>query len=168
MKPPKRHNGASPKSFIMSSVTEFYRSQIGGEAVINYAYTDFPWRLLAKDIYYFFVYLWALPWVLFPISTFESGELDELYPSRMNMFCIAVHLVLLICQVTYLVTLPLAIFFPAWMGISVIVGFHFLNRLVCMLLNGTGIIFHSDEKYAKPRPEHEHEQWIFLNGVSIG
>lgn len=152
----------------MSSVTEFYRSQIGGESVINYAYTDFPWRLLAKDVYYFFAYCWALPWVLFPIRTYGSDELDELYPSWMNMFCLAVHIFLFIFQLIYLVTLPLAIFFPAWMGITGIVAFHFLNRFVCMLLNGTDIIFHSDEKYAKTRPEHENEQWVFLNGVSVG
>lgn len=153
----------------MSSVTEFYRSQIGGESVINYAYTDFPWRLLAKDVYYFFAYCWALPWVVFPLHPFESGELDELYPSRMNIFCIVVHLFLFVFQLVFLVTLPFAIFFPAWMGVAGVVGFHFLNRLVCMLLNGTeGIIFQSDEKYAKSRPEHEHEQWVFLNGVSVG
>ncbi|KAM0452126.1 hypothetical protein ACHAPV_009644 [Trichoderma viride] len=167
MKPPNQPNGASSRSF-MSSVTEFYRCQIGGETVINYAYTDFPLRLLVKDVYYFFAYCWALPWVFFPIHPFGSGELDELYPSRMNIFCLIVHFFLLIFQVAFLLALPFAIFFPAWMGIAAIVGFHSLNRLACMLLNGKEIIFHSDEKYAKARPEHEHEQWVFLNGVSTG
>jgi hypothetical protein len=168
MKPPRQPNDASPKSFIMSSVTEFYRSQIGNEAVINYAYTDFPWRLLAKDVYYFFAYCWALPWVLFPLNKFGSGELDELYPSFMNIFCLTVHFFLLIFQLAFLITLPFVLVFPAWMGVGGIVAFNLINRLVCMLLNGKDIIFHSDEKYAQERPEHEHEQWVFLNGVSVG
>ena len=62
----------------MDKATEFYRSQIGGTAVINYCYTDMPWRLFVKDVYFFFVYIWALPWVLLPVRPCGSGELDEL------------------------------------------------------------------------------------------
>lgn len=51
----------------MDAVTDFYRSQIGGTSVINYTYTDMPSRLCLKDIYYFFVYAWALPRFLSPI-----------------------------------------------------------------------------------------------------
>lgn len=169
MERPTRTNGASSTSLIMSSVTEFYRSQVGGESVINYAYTDFPFRLLAKDVYYFFVYCWALPWVFFPLRPFGSGEFDELYPSRKNIYCLVVHSVLIVCQLTFLVVLPFAVLFPAWMGIAGIVGFIVLNRVICRLfLNSGGIIYHSDRKYAKARPEHAHEQWVFLNGVSVG
>ncbi|RDW84800.1 hypothetical protein BP6252_02390 [Coleophoma cylindrospora] len=28
--------------------------------------------------------------------------------------------------------------------------------------------YQSDPKYAVPRKEHEHEQWVFLNGVAVG
>lgn len=71
----------------MDGFTELYRSQIGGASVINYAYTDMPIKLLGWDIYYFFVYAWALPWVLYPMFTYGSGALDELYPTWMNAFC---------------------------------------------------------------------------------
>lgn len=149
-------------------VTEFYRSQIGGGAVINYSYTDMPWRLLVKDMYYFFVYCWALPWVLHPLYPYGSDELDELYPNFRNLFCIATHVVVFILQLAFVLVLPVTFFFPIWMGALFVGAFMSLNWLFCILLNGNDIIFHSDEKYAQPLPEHEHEQWVFLNGVAVG
>ncbi|KAK5995550.1 hypothetical protein PT974_03961 [Cladobotryum mycophilum] len=152
----------------MGSVTEFFSSQIGGESVINYAYTDFPWRLLAKDVYYFFVYSWALPWVLWPLWPYGSGALDELYPEFRNLFCIVVHIVLVFLQLGFLLAVPLILFLPAWISITGISGFLVMNWLLCFSLNGRQLTYRSEEKYAKERPEHAHEQWVFLNGVSVG
>ncbi|RYP46545.1 hypothetical protein DL768_007261 [Monosporascus sp. mg162] len=73
---------------------DVFGSQIGGESVINYSYTDMPFKLLSKDIFYFFYY---------------AGT-----------------------------------------------------------LNGSTIVFHSDPEYAPTLAEHEHEQWIFINGVAVG
>lgn len=103
-----------------------------------------------------------------PIRPFGSGNLDELYPSRQNLFCILVHFVLAILQLAFIVVLPFAIIFPVWMGLAFVSGFMVLNWLFCKLLNGRGLTFHSDPKYAMPLPEHEHEQWVFLNGVAVG
>ena len=36
------------------------QTQIGGTSVINYSYTDFPFKLLLKDVHYFFVYCWGI------------------------------------------------------------------------------------------------------------
>lgn len=152
----------------MDTVTDFYRSQIGGPSVINYCYTDFPWRLFAKDVYYFFAYSWALPWVLWPLYPYGSDELDELYPSAKNLFCILIHFILIILQFVFLLGLPFTIFLPLWMVIVGVSGFMFLNWLLCKLLNGKSTEFHSEEKYAAALPEHEHEQWVFLNGVAVG
>ena len=152
----------------MEKATEFYRSQIGDTTVINYSYTDKPWRLLVKDMSYFFVYAWALPWILWPIYPYGSGELDELYPSARNLFCIATHFILVVLQLAFVLGLPFALIFPLWMDLLAAGIFFTINWLLCKLLNGDKIIFHSDEKYAKPKPEHEHEQWIFLNGVAVG
>ena len=152
----------------LEAATEFYRCQVGGGTVINYSYTDKPWRLLMKDMYYFFAYSWALPWILWPIYPYGAGDLDELYPSASNLFCIFIHIVLVILQLGAILALPAALFFPLWMGLTAAGGFLTLNWLLCKLLNGKGIIYHSEEKYAKAKPEHAHEQWIFCNGVAVG
>ena len=88
--------------------TEF-ASQLGGRSVINHAYTDMPWRLLASDIYYFFAYSWALPSLVLPVRPYGSAELDELFPSLPNLFCLLVHLVLALLQLSFLLLLPLAL-----------------------------------------------------------
>ena len=152
----------------MDPVTEFYRSQIGGTSVINYCYTDRPSRLLFKDIYYFFVYSWALPWIVLPLRPCLSGDLDELYPSAKNLFCIAVHFVLVLLQLAFILSLSIAFIFPIWMGAAAVATFMALNWTLCKLLNGSDSTYHSDPKYAKDLPEHAHEQWIFLNGVAVG
>lgn len=166
LRSPKLASGHT--SPAMSPATEFYRSQVGGNSVINYGYTDLPWRLLIKDIYFFFTYAWALPWILLPVSPYGSGDLDELYPSWRNIFCISVHFVLVIFQLLFLLALPISLFFPIWMGITGVAGFLTFNWLICKLLNGKEVSFQSDEKYAKALPEHAHEQWVFLNGVAVG
>lgn len=147
--------------------TQFYRSQVGDTSVINYSYTDSPWKLLAKDIYYFFVYLWALPWVLMPL--WPSGELDELYAyDWRNWYCVVAHFVLCVMQLVLFLALPFTLLLPIWTAAGGIAIFLFVNWLICLTLNGSDIKFNSEEKYAPALPEHEHEQWVFLNGVAVG
>ncbi|KJZ77177.1 hypothetical protein HIM_03498 [Hirsutella minnesotensis 3608] len=148
--------------------TEFYRSQIGDTSVMNYAYTDMPGRLLMRDIYYFFVYSWALPLILSPMRLTPSGQFAELYPSWPNLFALVVQVVLTACQLLFLVVLPLAVLLPVWTAVGGVAAFLLVNWLVCRVLNGPDIVFHSHPKYAKARPEHAHEQWVFLNGVAVG
>ncbi|KAI9147784.1 alpha/beta-Hydrolase [Paramyrothecium foliicola] len=169
MKPQSVKATSSCPSFAMVlRETAFYRSQIGGSSVINYAYTDPPWRLMAKDISYFFVYIWALPWVGLPLRPTDSGKLDELYPSLQNLYCMLVHFILIVLQLGFLVSLPFLFMFPLWADTAYVVAFMLANKGLCRLLNGKEIEYHSDEQFAKRRPEHEHEQWIFLNGVAVG
>lgn len=148
--------------------TQFFGSQIGGQTVINYSYTDFPIKLLAWDIYYFFHFAWALPYILLPSRPTSSGDLDELAFTRQNLFCILVHAVLCVLQLGFILCLPIAILFPIWMVAGAIALFFLVNHSLCLLLNGKGFIFHSDPEYAEALPEHDHEQWVFLNGVAVG
>lgn len=152
----------------MNVATEFYRSQIGGDSVISYGYTDDPSKLLFKDIYYFFKYSWALPWIVWPLSPCSSGPLAELYPSPRNIFCIFIHVVLIILQLAFLVGCLFMFIFPMWMSVFYVAAFALLNWILSRMLNGRQITYTSDEKYAKAKPEHAHEQWIFLNGVAVG
>lgn len=166
--PIRRPSQQPASSSIMDGFTELYRSQIGGASVINYSYTDMPVKLLGWDIYYFFVYAWALPWVLYPMFTYGSGTMDELYPTWMNGFCVLVHLVLAVLQLAFLIAIPFAVLLPVWMAAAVFGGFMIGNWLLCKLLNGKERTFHSDDVYAKEDPEHAHEQWVFVNGVAVG
>lgn len=152
----------------MEKATDFYRSQVGGASVINYRYTDMPWRLLAKDVYYFFVYSWALPSVLMPVYPYGSDALDELFPSLPNLFCILVHCILAVLQLAFILLLPLGFLFPVWTVAGAVGAFMALNWTLCRLLNGTQDTYMSDGEYAQQRPEHAHEQWVFLNGVAVG
>lgn len=165
----KASSSTTPSSPPLDTVN-FFSSQIGDQTVINYSYTDDPWRLLAWDTYYFFYYSWALPYILFPYKPAYSGELSELSPTRGNIFCVLIHTILVILQLGFfLVILPLALFIPLWTSILIVGAFMTLNIALCALLNGNGVIFHSDPNYARPnQPRFAHEQWIFLNGVAVG
>ncbi|KAF6834838.1 hypothetical protein CPLU01_04733 [Colletotrichum plurivorum] len=148
--------------------TKFLGSQVGGSSVINYSYTDFPYKLLAYDIYWFFQYAWALPWIVWPITPSDSGDLDELAFTRQNLFCIFVHLILCILQIGFILCLPFTIFFPLWIDAIAVGAFLAVNYLLCLFLNGPTLTYTSDPKYAPALDEHAHEQWIFLNGVAVG
>ncbi|KAJ4423210.1 hypothetical protein N0V82_002071 [Gnomoniopsis sp. IMI 355080] len=166
---------ASKSPFLsVPDTVNFFGSQIGDETVINYSYTDSPWKIIRKDIYYFFYYIWALPYIVFPFKPCDSGALSELSPTSGNIFCIFVHTILVILQLGFIFILfPLALFIPLWTTILLIGAFLVVNGLLCKLLNGsaddTDIIFHSDPQYALPdQPRFAHEQWVFLNGVAVG
>ncbi|KAK3347906.1 hypothetical protein B0H65DRAFT_158653 [Neurospora tetraspora] len=151
-----------------SNNTKFFGSQIGEQSVINYSYTDRPLKLMAFDIYYFFKFIWALPYVLIPLSPSDSGDLDELSITRGNLFCVGLHAVLVVLQLGFIATLPTLVLFPVWTAALAIGLFMLVNYGLCTLLNGKEVEYHSDPKYAPALPEHAHEQWIFINGVAVG
>jgi hypothetical protein len=150
--------------------TRFLGSQIGDQSVINYSYTDLPWKLFGYDVYYFFSYLWALPYVLWPVKAAEmnSGHLDELAPTPQNLFCVFIHFILVIFQLAFILALPFSIVFPMPAVVAAIGTYLLFNYGLCMLINGSETEYHSDPEYAPALPEHAHEQWIFINGVAAG
>ncbi len=150
------------------NATAFFGSQIGGKSVINYSYTDMPYRLMAFDVYYFFVFIWALPHILLPMKPTDSDDLDELSWSRGNLFCIAVHFVLAVMQLGFILAVPALFLLPIWAAALLIGAFMLVNKLLCVLINGDKVEYHSDPKYAPALSEHAHEQWIFINGVAAG
>lgn len=161
---------SSPKNPILRSSVDFFGSQIGDQTVINYSYTDRPLKLLAWDIYSFFRFSWAIPYVLWPFRPFDSGHLSELAPTWANAWCIFVHVVLVVLQLGFVLCFPpVALFMPLWMTLASAGAFMALNKALCMLINGTDEVFHSDPQYAAPGQERfAHEQWVFLNGVAAG
>lgn len=148
--------------------TKFFGSQVGGKSVINYSYTDMPLKLLVWDTRYFFVFAWALPWIVWPIRPCDGDDFDELAFTRPNLWCIFVHAVLVVIQTAFIISLPWVFLFPAWMVLIGMTVFFGCNALLCRTLNGDTITFHSDPEFAPALEEHEHEQWIFINGVAAG
>ncbi|KAJ1324138.1 hypothetical protein MN608_10198 [Microdochium nivale] len=145
----------------------FFGSQVGGESVINYGYTDMPFKLLMWDIRHFFTYLWFLPWIVWPLTPTDSGDFDELTFNRANVWCIFVHTILIFLQLGFIIALPFSLLFPLWIDALAIGLFFLLNWAICLLLNGKTTTMLSDPKYASAE-DHPHEQWIFLNGVAVG
>ncbi|CAJ2508537.1 Uu.00g135630.m01.CDS01 [Anthostomella pinea] len=148
--------------------TQFFGSQVGGKSVINYSYTDMPLRLLLWDVTYFFTFAWALPWVVWPVRPCDGGHFDELSFTPENLWCVLIHLVLAVFQLAFIVLLPVAFILPVWLFIAGLIVFFSVNSLLCRCLNGSTITYTSDPKYAPALDEHQHEQWIFLNGVAVG
>lgn len=111
-----------------------------------------------------------MPNIVWPFTPFGSGPLDELYPSRQNIFAIVVHLILSIAQLAFLVSIPLALVLPIPFGVAVlyIVGFLVVNYILCLfLLNGHQAELESSVDLSQ-FPSHDDEKWIFLNGVAVG
>ncbi|KAI0597092.1 hypothetical protein F4775DRAFT_584504 [Biscogniauxia sp. FL1348] len=148
--------------------TEFFGSQVGGKSVINYSYTDMPWRLMIWDIRYFFTFSWALPWVVWPVRPCHGDYFDELSFTRENIWCLFIHGILIFYQMSFILSIPTLFLLPVWLVLIGLVIFFTINWALCLCLNGDGIVFQSDPKYAPELKEHEHEQWIYLNGVACG
>lgn len=149
--------------------TEFFGSQVGGKSVISYGYTDMPWKLLLWDIRTFFQFSYALPWVVWPIRPYDSGEFAELSLTPGNIFCLFMHFLLVVWQLVFFIgIIPLCILLPVWLAALAVVGFFAINWLLVLTLNGSSPTYTSDPKYALALPEHEHEKWIFINGVACG
>lgn len=161
---------ASVTSTASSSTVDFYGSQVDSQTVINYSYTDKPSRLLLWDIYYFFYYIWALPYIILPWKPFDSGDLSELAPTRANIWCVLIHVVLALLQLVMIICLPpVALILPLWTTLLVVAVFVAVNVGLCSLINAKEVLFHSDPEYAAPgQDKFAHEQWIFLNGVACG
>ncbi|KAI0206599.1 hypothetical protein F4808DRAFT_680 [Astrocystis sublimbata] len=161
-------NGNGNSSAAAGDRTDFFGSQTGGKSVINYSYTDLPWKLVAYDIKYFFRFSWALPWVVWPVRPCDGDHFDELSPTADNIWCMFIHLILFVLQLAFILALPIALVLPVYLFLAALGAFFFVNWLLSLCLNGKTIEYESDPKYAPALLEHQHEQWIFLNGVAVG
>jgi hypothetical protein len=96
--------------------------------------------------------------------------LDELYPSKENLWDIVIHVFLAVYQLIFLLSLPIFVIlaFPALaIGIYMTVALT-LNWVICRFtLNGSARILQSQVP-VEHRPEHDSEHWVFVNGVGAG
>jgi hypothetical protein len=132
-------------------------------------YTQSPLRLLWWDIKWCALHLYTTPGIIFPL-TYRSGPRDELYPSASNLFVIAFHIILIVAQLLFLATIPPSpLFFTVPLGLFLawIAFFLIVNRLLCGILNGKKMVYHSDVDISQYE-SHPEEEWVFINGVSVG
>lgn len=122
------------------------------------------------DLVYFFRYLYAFPYIVWPITPTDSADLSELSLTRGNIFSLSMHFLLLILQLLFIFgLLPVLFFLPVWTAILLITLFLLLNHGLCLLLNGgTQVEHHSSPEYAPALEEHAKEQWIYINGICAG
>ncbi|KAI8962036.1 hypothetical protein F5Y11DRAFT_366165 [Daldinia sp. FL1419] len=146
----------------------FLGSQVGGESVINYSYTDMPWKLVLWDLWYLIKYSPYLVWVLWPLWPFYGGTFDELSFTLSHVWCCFIHIILITLQLAFILALPSVAILPGWLFMSGMAIFFIINGILCRTLNGSTIQYTSDPKYSPDSEKFRHEQWIFLNGISTG
>ena len=148
--------------------TKFYGSQIGSPSQNPLSYTGSPLKLIRRDVFSALKLISSLPFIVWPIRPFDSGPLCELYPSAANLWAILLHVILVILQLPFVLSVPLWLLFPVWWVVCGVAAFMLVNSVFCFLLNGSKIEFPSNPEFAPAKKEHETEQWIFLNGVAVG
>ncbi|KAL2795102.1 hypothetical protein BJX66DRAFT_337320 [Aspergillus keveii] len=133
-------------------------------------YTASPWKLLWEDILLVLRSLWAVLNVILPLTPYNSGDLDELYPSPRNIANLAFQLVISLLQVIFLISIPVLIICMAptlWTCVY-IGGIILANRALCDLLvnrRSTVLVSRFPEHEA---PDHKGEHWVFINGIACG
>ena len=153
---------------VKTTQTKFYSSQIGGPTVVPQNCTVSPLKLLGQDISTA-ARLWDfLPSIIWPLPPLDSGPLCELYPSTSSIRCMYIHAVLSLMQLSFVVSVPLWIIYPVSFVIVWVAIFWVGNEFLCFLLNGTRATLHSNPVNAQQKVEHDHEKWIFLNGIGVG
>lgn len=156
---------------IGNTKTRFISGQSAGQEVIDYSYTDNPFKLMFWDVYYFFKYAKFLPNIVIPLLPTSSGDMCELALTWGNLHCLFVHSILIVLQLGFLLVVPpMAVLLPLWVTVLSVAAFFVVNQGLCRILNGSsGLIFESEPDFAhEDQDKFVSEKWFFLNGVAVG
>ena len=129
-----------------------------------------PLTLIYSDVVLCFRNFAYLPGIVFPMTPFGSGTLDEFYPSAPNLWAMLIHAVLVCIELAFVLSVPFFVFFVgagcvAYCGITAIIVSGF-----CLCLNGRrshGNVS-SNPKIMDGYDKREDEIWVFVNGVAVG
>ncbi|KZL77842.1 hypothetical protein CT0861_02733 [Colletotrichum tofieldiae] len=103
---------------------------------------------------------------------FHSGPMDELYPSWNNIRDITFHMILMVTQSAFLLSLPFLTVLSFNVFVAYVALFVTINYVACFMLNGwmpNGFVMSKQfPATAQWREDHADEEWIFLNGVAVG
>ncbi|KMU81343.1 hypothetical protein CISG_08988 [Coccidioides immitis RMSCC 3703] len=126
-----------------------------------------PVGLLWNDLKLFFKIWKTIPGIILPLHPARSGELDELSLTLGNIGDLIFHAILIVCQLGFLLLIPLSIFLPFNIFLTFFIGFLVVNYFVCLPFNGKeGAIYRARPKNGIPIAGRG-EKWIFINGVSV-
>ncbi|KAL3467957.1 hypothetical protein BJX64DRAFT_80807 [Aspergillus heterothallicus] len=133
-------------------------------------YTASPWKLLWEDIILILRSLWSIPNILLPLTPYNSGDLDELYPSVSNIANLGFQAVLSLLQIVFLISIPFLFICmaPTLWTCAYIGGALFINRALCNLALNRGSTILESRVPVIEAPEHKGEHWVFINGVACG
>lgn len=155
-------------------LANFFPSQLGSPQYdpACLSYTISPFQLLVADLILCLRELSSFPSIFLPLQVEPSSparELDEFRPTWENFKSFSVQLVLGICQLIFLFSLPVLCIclVPAyWLVIYVYVVL-VLNDFLFRSINGKQRYFESRADI-EIKPEHKNEKWIYVNGVATG
>lgn len=131
-------------------------------------YTASPLKLLWSDICLALRNAWALPFAFLPLRLGRTDRLDELHPSLTSGISVGTQVVLIIYQVLFLLSIPIAVLLmiPTFWTLLYIASALVLNHVVCMvLLNGFQRVIVSQVPVPE-QPSHSRERWFFINGIA--
>lgn len=153
----------------MSMKILFTPSQTGSSDAVPLAYTGNPFHLLWSDVVLFFKHIKNVPGIILPAYPWPSKQLDEMYPSLMNIWTLALHTFLVIYQLLFIISIPC--FALLWIPLPLFVVYctvvFAFNKAVSWLLNGSAPFVDSKVDLSHD-PKHDNESWVFLNGVAAG
>jgi len=133
-----------------------------------------PFSLIAADFGFVFELCGDLPGIFFPLmpSSWQSGTLDELYPSYSNLRDIILHSILCLLQGAFILSLPLCLLLTMFVPLTVtciwFAVFAVFNLVLCHLLDGPPV----KQFYTGLPPSGTDidptEKWLFINGIATG
>jgi hypothetical protein len=146
----------------------FLPSQIGERSQTPLSYTADPRQLLLADIVLCFQKLSFVFGILLPLQVGKNTDpYGELYPTWRNIKAVILHVVLVILQSAFFVSLLFFLLLPTPWLLGYIVAFFIVNSTLTRVLNGSSLTLEPSEDIV-PKIKHESEYWIYLNGVSVG
>lgn len=143
-----------------------------------------PIWLIVKDIWLVFQPRVPLLGVVRPLMPWQSGQLDELYPSYRNLKDVFIHSILLLAQGSFILLLLLCVLllvssifffifiFPTVICFGLVCIYCpvlvIVNSALCGLLDGP-----HNKPVQKGTPPggkllDNNEKWFFINGISTG
>ena len=147
---------------------QFLPSQVGRSSQTPIAWNGNPFRLFLSDAMLLLQTWKSIPGIFRPVRVGKAANrFDELFPSPPNLIAIALHTILFIAQLGFLISLFFLFLVPVWLALVYVLGFCLCNQAVCMIINGNHLRLEPSNDIVF-NDEHDDEFWIYLNGVSVG
>ncbi|KAL5001259.1 hypothetical protein BDV10DRAFT_199181 [Aspergillus recurvatus] len=139
-----------------------------------------PFLLTAQDILTVLLLFPLLPNIVLPLHSLSS-PLDELYPTVLNLRDLYLQIILLLSQISVLLSLPIALItlwaVPCIMHAFFCISFGIVTGLITWILNDKGQGHRQESLVGQPErrqavngtgADRDGEAWFFINGIATG